>query len=386
MQKLNSKQKKMMKKKILLFLVCTVPFSCNNSEIIPVIDLNNIKHSINLDITDILKDITMVQISSDFLLSLDDKVYVTSRYLILYVNRESLHLFSRDGKHIRKLAERGNGPGEFYSIIDFFVDEEERILYYLDNFPQTRLNRIDINSGVTLEPLEIDFSTLTINYINGKIYSLPKFIWRGRTPFYPAGGYPDSAIVASSTSLPSGEITKYQGQHNYSFLAVGSSITSYYDEIVLMNLGYSDTLFTLKDNKLSPLCILRLSDKMTNTDTDEKGSECRIISAYKNGIILSKINYVTRPRLLMEGREFFALYDRKGNIYKIDNINVMNTKISNVNLIDPEKTWQLSSLLPIICGKYGYMLVEYDFFEHRPPNSDPNNDNPIIIVGEVKYN
>ena len=78
-------------------------FSCNDSKTIPIINLNRIDQSISLDLTDMLKDISMVQIGSDFLFSTDDEVYVTSQYLIIYTNEQSIHLFGRDGKHIRKL-------------------------------------------------------------------------------------------------------------------------------------------------------------------------------------------------------------------------------------------------------------------------------------------
>ena len=368
------------KKTFLLFFGCVILFSCKNSKTIPIIDLDRIEQSTNLDITDILKDITAVQISSDFVLSVNDRVYVTSKYLIIYHNRgASLDLFSRDGKHIRKLAERGNGPGEFNRIQYFFVDEEESILYYNEQgWPRTRLYRIDISSGKAFEPLQIDFTYLMPKYMNGKLFGLPSHILLqptdGSSASIDAGEYPDSSVVAVSISLPSGEMEKYRGQHKYSFLILGSSITSYYDEISLFNLGYSDTLFTLKDKKLSPLCILHLSKKVTsNEDTGRSG--CEIISAYNNGIVLSKINI--KPT----NRDFFALYDRKGNIKKIDNTLVMGAKI---NLTDSKGPFYPSYLLPISCGKFGYMLVEHDVLKNVSKDFDSNNDNPIIIVGELK--
>ena len=371
------------KKITLFFLGCTIFFSCKDSKIIPIIDLDVINHSINLDITDILKDITMVQINADFLLSTDDQIYITSNYLIIMMNSESLHLFSRDGQHIRKLAERGNGPGEFRSILYWFVDEEERILYYVDNLSRTRLNRIDIGGGTVLDPLQIDFTFLTVKYINGKIYSFPLNTnrVRGRNFDYTkAGDYPDSAIVASSISLPSGEIKKYHGHHKYTYQPFSSSITSYYDEITLLNLGYSDTLFTLNGSNLNPLCVLTLSDKMRNAA--EGGSVCEIISAYNIGIVLSKYKLKPNPMLFHDGHPFFALYDRNENVFRIDNIHVMGIQIS---LADAPQSWlQLPTLLPITRGKYGYMLVERDILESLSSTFDLDNDNPVIIMGMLK--
>jgi len=369
-----------LKKFVLLFWGCVLVFSCENSKTIPTINLNDINQSISLNLEDMLKDISMVQISSDIMLSADDQIYVTSQYLIILINRQSLHLFRKDGEHIRKIAERGNGPGEFNSINKFFVDEDERVLYYIDHSQVPfRLNRIDIHSGKVLEPLPIDFNFLTVNYINGKVYSLPSFRYAGRSIV--AGTFPDSAVVACSISLPYGEMEKYKGHHSYSYLQLGATIASYYDEVVLLNYDYSDTLFTLKNNQLSPLCILHIPDKMKNTA--DGGSGCEIIADYNKGLVLSKINLVTmspRPGVLHSGREF-ALYDKKGGVFKIDNINVMGMQI---NFPRPEDNLRLSSFLPVICGNYAYMLFEHDFFETQPAGIDPDNDKPIIIVGTLK--
>jgi hypothetical protein len=218
-----------------------------------------------------------------------------------------------------------------------------------------------------------------MDYINGNVYSLPKFRYAGRS--FRAGTFPDSAIVARPISLPSGKMTKYQGHHSYSYLFAGSTVRSYYDEILLLNYDYSDTLFTINDNRLCPLYVLHLSNKISNVG--EGGSGCEIVFAYDKGVVLAKVKLVPIPSrgIVSFSKREFALLDRNGNVYKIDNICVMGTQI---NLTDQENLWRLSSLLPIICGKYGYMMVEHDAFEPQPPNIDPDNDNPIIIVGTLK--
>ncbi|MDR2586429.1 MAG: 6-bladed beta-propeller [Prevotellaceae bacterium] len=363
----------------LLLIAYIMIFSCNAPKTVPIINLSNISQSISLDLTDMLKDISMVQINSDFLLSTDDEIFVTTEYLIIYTNKQSIHLFDRDGNHIRKLTERGNGPGEFYALRDFFVDENERILYYRDENNYTRLIRIDISNGKVFDPLQIDFNFMTMDYINGKVFNLPMFRYAGRS--FRAGAFPDSAIVARSVSLPSGEVEKYHGYHSYSYLFAGSTIISYSDEIFLLNYDYSDTLFSLKDNRLRPLYVLRLSDKITNVDVG--GNGCEIVSICDKGIVLSKNKlepFPSRGVVYTSGRDFVFL-DRKGNVFNIDSIHMMGTQ---VDLMDNDNPWRLSSLLPVTCGKYGYMMVEHDFFETLPADFDIDNDNPIIIVGTLK--
>lgn len=113
------------------------------------------------------------------------------------------------------------------------------------------------------------------------------------------------------------------------------------------------------------------------TDHTKGGSLFHLISAYNNGVVLAKINIEFRPPMtVIYKNEYFALYDRNGKIYKIDNTHVKNIKI---DLTDPE-SYPYSSL-PNICGKYGYMMVESDVLGDQS-HLNPDNDNPIIIVGK----
>lgn len=104
------------------------------------------------------------------------------------------------------MAVRGNGPGEFNFIENFFVDKEEKVLYYTDTRNRSILNRIEISNEVALNPLQIDFNYLTMNYINEKVYSFPNI--KG---YFQTSEYPDSAIVFRNTSIPSGEVEEYKG-------------------------------------------------------------------------------------------------------------------------------------------------------------------------------
>jgi len=370
--------KMILKKTAILFLGCILIFSCNKLTTIPVIDLNRIDRSINLNITDILKDISLVQISPEFLLATHNEIYVTAQYLVINTRLE-IHLFSRDGTYIRTLARKGRGPGEFITVGDFFVDEDERFLYYINKGMDFQMNRIDLSSGKVLDPIPIDFNFLKPFYINGILYGLPGA--RPAGPSMDTGTFPDSGIVACSIVLPSGEMEIFQGYHSYPYFSSFSAIKSYYDEVFLLNYNYSDTLFTLKDNRLSPLYVLRLSNKPQKWEGG--GNSCNIFFAYRKGIVFEKVTYkaVSDNRAATFRRDFLALYDRERNVFKIENLNVIDTQVDLTNLA--KYSFQ-SSYFPVACGKYGYMLVGHDFFETLPADLDPDNDNPIIIVGTLK--
>lgn len=363
--------------KTIVYLWSILLFSCNNSKEIHVISLDRIDQSVNLDLNEILTDISILQLSDNFLHSVNDKIYVTPHYLILYRNKfsknASLDLFNREGEYVKNLAVRGNGPGEFNMIDNFFVDKEEKILYYTDTRSRSQLNRINISKGVELEPLQIDFNYLTMTFINDKVYSFPNI--RG---YFQISDYPDSAIVFRSTSIPLGEVEDYKGAHNYSFTLLGSTIVSYKDEILLMNLGYSDTLFNLTNNELRPICVLHFSNKMSNHI--KGGSLYHLISAYNNGIVLAKVNVDFRPPMtVIYKNEFFMLYSRNGKIFKIISVKLNDDII--IDITEPQDYPHLS--LPIICGEYGYMILESDDLKNKLFH-ESDNDNPLIIIGKLQ--
>ena len=381
-----------MKKTLFFLLVFIALFSCKNRSTIIHADLENMENSITLDLSDILKNISITQISTEFLLSVNSKVYVTSQYLIVN-NEQSLHLFDRSGRHIRKLSERGNGPGEFFYIQDFFTDNQEEILYYIDMMDRSHISRLDIGNGKALDPLPIDISFLETKHINGKIYGLPNYSGY----FDNVSAEVDSAIIACSISLPTGEIEKYRGWHKYSFIIMGSTIASYHNEIDFINLGYSDTLFTLQDNRLQSLCVLDFAEKMT--DYRVGGNGIQLISANRKGIVLSKIRlkYTEQGERLILNYipKYYTLYDRKGSVSHIDAIRVMDTEIpiGDEGELREASAW-VSSPLPISCGKYGYMLIDPTHLNDpaaflkkagvQAIDFDPNNDNPFIIIGEIR--
>jgi len=79
-------------------------------------------------------------------------------------------------------------------------------------------------------------------------------------------------------------------------------------------------------------------------DHNDGGNGIRIFSAYQHGIILLKIDLT--------------------------------------NLKEPPRS--SASLSPVSCGKFGYMMIEHDVWDGRSLSFDPDNDNPIIIVGTFR--
>lgn len=139
-----------MKKKFPCLWGCMLTFllfSCQTTET-NEIDLSKPAGTITQKFSDIADNLRAIPLetSDSCLLSSYLEVWVGNKYIVT-ADRESMHLFDKDGKHIRQLAKRGKGPGEFNSIATFTVDEAGERLYYRDWSQRTELRVIELNTG-----------------------------------------------------------------------------------------------------------------------------------------------------------------------------------------------------------------------------------------------
>lgn len=85
---------------------------------------------------------------SCLLIGIDKLICFEERLYVLDVQRPALYIFSKSGNFIQQISRKGNGPGEYNMIYDFYVDENERKIGLLS--PYGYLLIYDLN-GVFLE-------------------------------------------------------------------------------------------------------------------------------------------------------------------------------------------------------------------------------------------
>lgn len=132
---------------------------------------------IAVDITQPEKNLKMSDLFSDIKYV---KLETTSESLIQYINRvldldgnllvvdrdnQSLLLFDRDGRFIKKIAGQGKGPGEYLRMYDAAVDKEGRRLFVLDAYAQSVL--IYDFDGKCLDSKKFGFWAQELEYIGG---------------------------------------------------------------------------------------------------------------------------------------------------------------------------------------------------------------------------
>ena len=120
----------------------------------------------NLKMSDLFSDIKYVKLetTSESLIQRIDKVVdLDGNLLVTDRDNQSLLLFGKDGRFIKKIAGRGKGPGEYSKMYDAAVDKEDRRLFVLDAYAQSVL--IYDFDGKCLDSKKFGFWAQELEYI-----------------------------------------------------------------------------------------------------------------------------------------------------------------------------------------------------------------------------
>lgn len=126
-------------KKLLLnaFLFSALIISCTNSDKktdeFRVIDFTINYPEEEFRINDFSENIRVVRLETtdSSMFNSYSRSYVGDKYIVIF-DRDKILQFSADGKFIKTIAFRGNGPGEFVNVDSWFADKNETNLYYHD--------------------------------------------------------------------------------------------------------------------------------------------------------------------------------------------------------------------------------------------------------------
>ena len=135
---------------ILTFLL----FACQTSDK-NTIDLSKPAGTIIQKFSDIADNLRAIPLetSDSCLLSPNLKIWIGNSYIVT-ADENAIHLFDKNGKHLKQLANQGKGPGEFISVAAFTVDEDKERLYYRDWNQRSTLRVIDLKTGENTGKLE----------------------------------------------------------------------------------------------------------------------------------------------------------------------------------------------------------------------------------------
>jgi len=230
------------------------------------IDIENCKTTIDLKLSDLIEDCTLIQLETTEQSILGDifrYIYISDKYIIIDDTR-GVFLFRGDGKFIRKLINIGRGPGEISISHTVFYYEKENIIFINDLF--NNMDKIlcyDIESQSYLSPIIKCFSDQWGDFMV----------------------YKDSIIMGSLSGTDVANSNSYalffqdfngkfiSGiESKRKFIRTNSAegelqkMLFYYDEQnIYTKYFYDDTLFILNDLQLFPYLVIQNNSSSTNS-------------------------------------------------------------------------------------------------------------------------
>ena len=173
---------------ILLFVAgCTAPSTEKHSGIPVTVPLSKGNNPILLsNIADSLHYIQLETID-ECLIGGIKKIYAVGDKLIIFDRdiTKSIYFFERDGTFINKISRIGQGPGEYVSITDIAIKEEDEEIIIWDI--RTRKLLVYNFDGTFISNIEFPYFGKSIEYVGGDFlavycdYDSNKFIFDGKT-------------------------------------------------------------------------------------------------------------------------------------------------------------------------------------------------------------
>ena len=407
-----------MKTRILKFwLLCFAIFSvgCNNNKTQGVSISEN---STVIDIEKAIKEQSMLM--SEFFSSVKTIILETDNHILLgKINGIQVHndliflldtqqdigisIFNKDGKFIRKIGKKGNGPGEYLTISDFTIDRENDAVYLMD----CDLNKIhkykitgEFESSIALKNANIQ--SFHLQYNNGKLYTDVNSIDGSKK------GYMIREIDAVTGEQKTCWLNpdKYNGNWNGSLQRAGESFFySRNRESFKFVHFFMNTIVSFSENSAESAFVLKDKDWITQKEVhqiekerDKNGGAVSFESLFEKDIAFNINNY-------MEWGDFVSFqYQKKYNsFFVLHNTKTQTTRVTTM-LIDDLVYGKPALSCYFACadstGLYGIMkesqllrfierakeegFLNPDLDKRNELKNIPEDSNPVIFFYEFK--
>jgi hypothetical protein len=291
-----------------------------------IIDLAKNKNQINLRLSAIADSIEYIKLETDTACFISNikNIEITEQYIVIQDQMlDNLYVFGRNGKFIRKIGNRGKGPGEFTDIFGFSISRDEGEI--MVNVPGNDFMLFTLE-GKFLKKVPKHCRPISLRLFNQFIvqYSL--------TPNLPiSNGY--ALIVDDFGGNNKHKLLKREvGLHNSKSIGTFSSTYLYKDTLSFWEFLY-DTIYGLsKDFTIHPRWILNLPKESLKKSDYNSISELDRAMA-NGGFYLNSIqetnNYLFFNTVTNRKRERIIVKKKDHSCNYLKNIDVFNdtTKI-----------------------------------------------------------
>ncbi len=376
------------------YMLVFILFSCQTPDT-DSIDLSRPAGTIIQKLSDMADNLRAIPLETNDSCLLSDyiKIWVGNKYIVT-ADKNAMHLFGKDGKHIRQLASQGKGPGEFSSIATFTVNESNERLYYRDWNQRTSLGVIHLKTGENTEKIQgipNDISSLLLTGNHTLLCSTSSGIGKTAGKKYDLviiseNGQKLSHIVADTIN-----IDKAKNIFNDYLSKIG-------DRISYWSPNTDHILFQIEDSLKMPLLVFQIKDPFNYKK--RRGNFLRIKAETAEELMIQMQEYeifteeegMFGVRSVPNSKTFdYRINKNNRSVYLIDHFydDLLGEKypsfpqitVTNGNHIFIQKNTQQIKQLTEEQLKAGKELTPALKALNARLNED---DNPVIITGTLK--
>ena len=346
---------------IICMTACQSQPESGDLTIVPV-DITEDKPMKLSEIAGDIKKISL-ELTDESLIGFVKKVIYQNDLLIVLDNSNDtkIIIFDAEGKFIRQIGSKGQGPGEYSGIYDIAFDCSENIIYiatYERKILCFNTDGVFINECNVMYPEYINFRDGYLNVFSTTLGEKVENGYLNQTKLFQIDkecNVADSVII-KSVFMPRESVATYPTKHFMS--EVGTQTFVYYPVLTAEPI-VRDTLYELKKNKIIPYLKLRFSDDGVVDSRNNKTKS--LLNIWKSGMYIFA-NYSNK-----EGMFLFIHNQETGQSANMrdgieDDIH-NNKKV----MIDP------------LQDNYFYYQ-----FSPEPSDEDMEEPNPDIYIGKLK--
>ena len=364
-------------------LFCALLCGCGGQvkEGIPVVDLGKAVGEIDLKLSDLLENIRVIPLETrpDALLPGHFSTWVGEKYIVT-LGYDAIHLFTIDGKYVRKLAERGRGPEEYFDVTGFGVDRQERYCYLASSIGNICV--VDLEKGGIARKIS-----------TGK--NMPLKLWYSDE---------DSTLVYAPVGRNNLDSDIYRIALDGSLLyAVKKNAESTWvncpylwglNDTIRYKMQFCDTLFLLADTVMIPYC--RLVTERPISMVTGCGSTIGILLENKNRLVLGNEEVVNKKEewgisTFIRPLGYYVLEKSDFSLRKVKEFYVDVFDYTQADLyyfplefVGKRAYWNISALKfkELLKDKLDSPLIP-EYVKALYARLD-EEDNPVLLVGDIK--
>jgi hypothetical protein len=300
-----------------LYLIClSVLVSCGTKNTVVqdgkalyTIDVDKLKHQNTIYASSIFKSVRTIILedTDDALIGDISRIKVSNNYIFVLDAwiAKKLFVFDKNGKYLRQIGSKGQGPGEYLTIMDFCIDAEKREVYILDYFPK-KVHKYNLDTGEYISSINLpkgDIVYLLISCAYDKLYLKLQYF-----------GQQQNDNLLMEFDIQTGKSTEYLSAKECNFgwneAVVGNFFVSEQIPLKYVEL-LMNTVYSIEKDTIYPYLYIKSKNWVQkNITTEEYGDGIR--QAYNINTYFEYDDYI-HLKYFSKGNEYTVVYNKKTN-------------------------------------------------------------------------